>query len=115
MAVVVKNANGESTPFTVRKAAIKPAFYAPFADSASKLYVTAVALDGAYVGKTGTDPRVTRGARPGEVLLVFGTGVVLELTDLRVGRSDLLPHHHLNTPQWLFETRCGCNKYHRLF
>lgn len=71
--VVVKNANGESTPLTVRKAAVKPAFYAPFADS-GKLYVTAVALDGTYVGKTGTDPRATRGARPGEVLLVFGTG-----------------------------------------
>lgn len=79
VSVVVKNANGESTPVTVRKTAVKPAFYAPFA-SDGRLNVTAVAarLDGnnraVYVGKVGADPRVTRAATPGEVILVFGTG-----------------------------------------
>ncbi|MCS7024584.1 MAG: hypothetical protein NZV14_07265 [Bryobacteraceae bacterium] len=73
VAIVVRNANGESTPFTVRKTAVKPAFYAPFG-SEGRLFVTAVALDGTLVGKVGTDSRVRRAARPGEVILVFGTG-----------------------------------------
>jgi uncharacterized protein (TIGR03437 family) len=73
VSVVVRNANGESAPVTVRKTAVKPAFYAPFGAD-GRLYVTAVALDGTLVGKGGTDPRVRRAARPGEVILVFGTG-----------------------------------------
>lgn len=73
MAVVVKNATGESAPFSVRAAAFKPAFYTPFADS-GRLYVTAVALDGTIVGKVGNDSRARRAVKPGEVILVFGSG-----------------------------------------
>jgi uncharacterized protein (TIGR03437 family) len=71
--VVVTNANGASTPFTVRAAEFLPAFYSPFAQE-GRLFVTAVALDGTFVGKQGVDPRVTRGAKPGEILQFFGTG-----------------------------------------
>lgn len=71
--VVVTNAAGSSAPVVVRSAQFKPAFYAPFSQN-NRLYVTAVALDGTYVGRVGADPRVTRAARPGEVLLIFGTG-----------------------------------------
>ncbi|MCC7343193.1 MAG: hypothetical protein IT170_19075 [Bryobacterales bacterium] len=78
MNVTVTNANGESAPLAVTGAAVKPAFYAPFAQN-NRLFVTAVATQlqngqPVYVGKQGVDPRVTRGARPGEILQVFGTG-----------------------------------------
>jgi uncharacterized protein (TIGR03437 family) len=71
--VVVRNANGESAPVGVRKQRFFPSFYSPFAQS-DRLFVTAVSLTGEYVGKQGLDPRVTRGARPGEILQIFGTG-----------------------------------------
>ncbi len=71
---MVTNSSGSSDPLTIQAAAVNPAFYTLGRDG-SKLYVTAVALDGAYVGKVGAgDPRVTRAAKPGEVLLIFGTG-----------------------------------------
>jgi len=73
IAVVVKNANGESTPLTVDSAAVKPAFYSPFTQD-SKLYVNAMALDGTILGKQGSDERAKRHARPGEVIVLFGTG-----------------------------------------
>lgn len=80
MNVVVKNSNGESTPLTVTAAAVKPAFYA-ISSQNNRLFVTAVAtqLDASgrpvFVGKPGLqDSRVSRGARPGEILQVFGTG-----------------------------------------
>lgn len=73
--VVVRNANGESTPLTVTGARFKPTFYVfPQTPQNNRVYMTAVALDGTYVGKTGTDTRVTRAARPGETLLLFGSG-----------------------------------------
>lgn len=72
--VVVKTADGQSDPFMVTAGAALPAFYAPFADSTGKFFVTAVSLTGEYLGKTGLDPRVTRAARPGEIIQVFGSG-----------------------------------------
>jgi uncharacterized protein (TIGR03437 family) len=71
--VTLSNRYGTSPPLQVRKSNYLPAFYAPFGE-ASGLRVTAVALDGTYVGKPGVDPRVTRGARPGEILQIFATG-----------------------------------------
>jgi uncharacterized protein len=50
-----------------------PAFYAPFS-SAGNFFVTAAAADGALVGNRSVDSRVRRGARPGEVVSLFGTG-----------------------------------------
>jgi uncharacterized protein (TIGR03437 family) len=78
MNVVLTNANGESAPVTVTATPVKPAFYAPFSQN-NRFFVTAVAAQlqngqPVYVGKQGADPRVTRGARPGEILQVFGTG-----------------------------------------
>ncbi|MBK5290310.1 MAG: SBBP repeat-containing protein [Acidobacteriia bacterium] len=71
--VTLTNRYGTSPPIQVRKANFLPAFYAPFGES-SGLRVTAVALDGTLVGKVGLDPRVTRAARPGEILQIFATG-----------------------------------------
>lgn len=73
VSVVVSTPAGDSEPVTVRKAAAAPAFYAPFAQN-NRLFVTAVALDGTIVGKVGLDPRAQRAARPGETILLFGTG-----------------------------------------
>ncbi|MBI3681506.1 MAG: hypothetical protein HY235_14065 [Acidobacteria bacterium] len=73
VSVVVRNANGEAT-FTAQASAFLPAFYG-LADASGRIYVTAVALDGTFVGRPGgPDPRVTRAARPGETLLIFGHG-----------------------------------------
>ncbi|MCC6294661.1 MAG: hypothetical protein IT164_18555 [Bryobacterales bacterium] len=71
--VTVTTSAGTSPPFQVRKAALLPAFYAPFGEG-SGLRVTAVALDGTLVGKGTLDPRVGRPARPGEILQFFATG-----------------------------------------
>jgi uncharacterized protein (TIGR03437 family) len=74
MSVIVKNANGQSAPATVTGTTALPAFYAPFADSGGNLFVTAVAVNGDLLGKVGLDPRVKRALRPGEIVLLFGTG-----------------------------------------
>ena len=73
ISLVVKNANGESTPFAIDSAAVKPAFYAPFSQD-GKSYVNAVALDGTVLGKQGSDERAKRNVKPGEMITVFGTG-----------------------------------------
>jgi uncharacterized protein (TIGR03437 family) len=71
--LTLTNTFGTSQSFTVHKSEYLPAFYAPFGN-AQGLGVTAVALDGTLVGKVGLDPRVTREARPGEVIQFFATG-----------------------------------------
>jgi uncharacterized protein (TIGR03437 family) len=71
--VVVTTSAGASAPMQVKKQAALPGLYAPFAQN-NNFYVTAVALDGTLVGKTGVDSRVQRAARPGETILLFGTG-----------------------------------------
>lgn len=74
MNVVVKHANSQDASAAITGTSTLPAFYAPFADSDGKLFVTAVAASGDLVGKVGLDPRVKRALRPGEVVLLFGTG-----------------------------------------
>ena len=71
--VTLTNRYGISAAVQVHKQNYLPAFYAPFGD-ASGLQVTAVAPDGTYIGKTGVDPRATRGAHPGEIIQMFATG-----------------------------------------
>lgn len=71
--VVVTTPNGESAPIMVRRAAAAPAFYTPFSQ-ASRFFITAVGLDGSILGKVSADPRVTRPARPGETIAIFGSG-----------------------------------------
>ncbi len=73
VSIVVTNSSGVSDAFTVNKSAALPAFYAPFSQN-GKLFVTAVSTTGALLGKTGVDPRVARGVKPGETILLFGTG-----------------------------------------
>ena len=73
VSIVVTNENGASDSFAVNKAATLPAFYAPFSQN-GKLFVTAVSTTGALLGKAGVDPRVTRGVKPGDTVLLFGTG-----------------------------------------
>jgi uncharacterized protein (TIGR03437 family) len=73
VSVTLTNRYGLSAAVQVQKRNYLPAFYAPFGN-ASGLQVTAVGLDGTYIGKIGVDPRVTRGARPGEIIQMFATG-----------------------------------------
>lgn len=73
VAVVVKNAVGESTPVTVLASAVGPALLAPFTQEASN-FLLAVATDGTLVGKMGEGSRAARIARRGELLSIFGTG-----------------------------------------
>jgi uncharacterized protein (TIGR03437 family) len=73
VSVVVTTPAGDSAPFTVKRVEASPAFYTPFAQN-NRLFVTAVALDGTLIGKVGVDSRVSRAARPGETIQLFGTG-----------------------------------------
>jgi uncharacterized protein (TIGR03437 family) len=71
--VVVTSPKGNSDPITVTKSAVQPAFYAPFAQG-GKLFATVVSPAGPLLGKVGVDPRVTRPVKPGETILIYGTG-----------------------------------------
>ncbi len=73
VSVVVSTPSGDSEPLVVRKQSSAPALYSPFAQN-NRLFVTAAALDGTLIGKVGVDSRVTRAARPGETIQLFGTG-----------------------------------------
>jgi uncharacterized protein (TIGR03437 family) len=73
--IVVKNANGESTPVTAQKSAFLPALYAPFGQN-DRLFVTGVEnATGAILGKRGVDSRATRAFRPGDVVQFYATGL----------------------------------------
>jgi uncharacterized protein (TIGR03437 family) len=74
LSVVVRNAAGQTAPATAIATSALPALYAPFANGSGNLFVTAVAANGDLLGKVGLDPRVKRALRPGEVVLLFGTG-----------------------------------------
>lgn len=72
--VVVTNAAGASAPLSVLKSKYLPAFYAPFAKD-GKLYATVVQSGtGEILGTPGVEPRAVRPVRPGEVVLVYGSG-----------------------------------------
>ncbi len=72
--VQVTNAQGRSAPVTARKQRFAPAFF-PFEPEGRK-YAAAVHPDGTLVGKANLfGPGVpTRPARPGDVIMLFGTG-----------------------------------------
>jgi len=72
--VVVKNVAGESVARTVALQAFSPALF-PFGPQQNR-YVAGVATDGTYLGPAGLfgSALTTRPARPGETILLFGTG-----------------------------------------
>jgi len=72
--VVVTNGAGESTPRSVQLRQFSPAFFRFFQQDSR--YVAAVALDATYLGPAGLfgTTLTTRPARPGEPILLFGTG-----------------------------------------
>ncbi len=71
--VVVTTRHGTSVPVFVLKQKLSPAFFL-FPPEGQK-YVAAVHVDGTYLGKPHLWPGlVTRPAKPGEVILLFGTG-----------------------------------------
>jgi len=74
VAVVIKNAAGESTPRTVTLNAVSPALFA-FSQRDGR-YAAAVAPDNSYLGPVGLfgASLASRPARPGETILLFGTG-----------------------------------------
>lgn len=74
IAVVVKNAAGESAPLMVNLQQFSPAFF-QFSPSDNK-YVASVAPDGTFLGPPGLfgSGVTTRPARPGETIMLFGTG-----------------------------------------
>jgi uncharacterized protein (TIGR03437 family) len=74
--LVVKNANGSSTPFTLTTAQRSPGLYAPASfQSGGKQYVGAVLPDGTRVGPPGLNSFYTfRPAQAGDHVSFFGGG-----------------------------------------
>lgn len=71
--VVVKNANGESTPVTAMAARQLPGLF--LFTQAPKKYPAAVRADGVFIGPPSLFPGVTTvPAKPGDIVLFFGTG-----------------------------------------
>ena len=66
-----------STAAYARSEVAQPALYAlPRPGATGKLYVTAVdPFTGELVGNPAADPRVSRGARPGETIDLYGIGL----------------------------------------
>ncbi|MBI4909782.1 MAG: hypothetical protein HY820_39560 [Acidobacteria bacterium] len=71
--VVVSTPAGDSAPMMVRKAAAAPALLSSPGPN-NRMFAVVAAANGAILGRPGTDTRVTRAARPGEVIFIFGSG-----------------------------------------
>ncbi len=71
--VEVRNASGQVVSATVEKRAVQPAFFR-FTQRGGR-YAAAVHPDGVLLGPTGLIPGAAfRAARPGDIVLLFGTG-----------------------------------------
>lgn len=72
--VVVSNSAGSSDPITAVEQAFSPAFF--LFDPQNRKYLAAVASDGMNLGPPGLfgSSVTTRPAKPGDVILLFGTG-----------------------------------------
>lgn len=71
--VEVTTPQGKSDPVTAQKAKFSPAFF--MFDPEGRKYLAAVHADGAYLGKPGLfQGLTTRAAKPGDIILLFGTG-----------------------------------------
>jgi uncharacterized protein (TIGR03437 family) len=97
--VTLSNPYGSSPPIQVRKSDYMPGFYAPFGETGKGLFVTAVALDGTLVGKPGLDPRVSRAARPNEIVQIFATGFGKTTPLIQSDQLFLLPPEVLISPR----------------
>lgn len=87
--VILTNANGASAPAAIRKSALLPALYSPFAQE-GRLFLTAVDnATGAILGKPGVEPRSTRSLRPGDVVQLYASG--LGPTNPPVAADRLVP------------------------
>jgi uncharacterized protein (TIGR03437 family) len=85
VAVEVITSNGTSTPGTVEARTAAPAFF-PF-EPESRRYAAAVHADGTFLGKSGLFQNLTtRPAKPGDVILLFGTGFGATNPPVQAGR-----------------------------
>ena len=74
--VVIQSNGVSSAPFTIAAKATQPAIYAPPNADGSTFFVTAALQGTAYlVGNSATDPRVVRGAQPGDILDLYMIGL----------------------------------------
>jgi uncharacterized protein (TIGR03437 family) len=93
--VELTNANGVSNNFAVTKTQVAPAFFQFAAGS-----VAAVHLDGAYLGKDSLLPGATfTPARPGETIVLFGTGFGPTDPPLPAGQLVTAPAPLVGTPK----------------
>jgi uncharacterized protein (TIGR03437 family) len=93
--VQVTTPGGTSDPVTVTKQALAPAFFT-WAGSVvgGEKYLGAVISDGTFAGKTGLLQPLgvnTRPVKPGEVILVFGTGFGPTNPDIAAGQVVATP------------------------
>lgn len=74
VSVVVKSAAGQSDPMTVVMQQFSPAFF--LFDPQNRKYLAVVATDGSFIGPNALFGSAvnTRPAKPGELVLLFGTG-----------------------------------------
>ena len=72
--IIATNANGQSTPVTVTRTALSPAFL-PFTDADGKKYVAARHADNSIMAKAGQFAGLTTTpGKPGEVVVLYGIG-----------------------------------------
>jgi uncharacterized protein (TIGR03437 family) len=69
VAVVVQNSDGASAPVNATAATVSPAFF-----TMGPQTPVATHLDGSLVGPTDLFPGATTPARPGEIIVLYGTG-----------------------------------------
>jgi len=92
--VELSNASGTSNQFTVNKAELAPAFFQFTAE-----YAAAVHVDGVYVGRAGLLAGASfTPAKPGETLMLFGTGFGPTDPPLATGQLVTAPAPLANTP-----------------
>jgi uncharacterized protein (TIGR03437 family) len=83
--VQVTNARGKSNVISASQAALSPALFM-FSPQGGK-YVAAVRADGTYLGPAKLfDGLTTVPARPGDIILLFGTGFGLTTPPVQIGQ-----------------------------
>ena len=86
----VRTPQGASDWVAVQRKTVSPAFL-PF-EAEGRNYAAAVHADGTYLGKTGLIPGLTtRPAKPGDAILLFGTGLDPPIQPRLRGKSSARP------------------------